>query len=273
MCAYTDIASFANDITVEKWQALPSDYHRHLVTAYCTNEFRQSLPAQVPVNALNVNKESVLLKLGDIGVMALANRDFEDGEEVFSLCGPLLSKPNIFSVQVDHDLHMVPSGGGAEFLAHSCQPSVKLVVEKHDAQPNDAAKAPFDASASLPDLLESRKFPEWFNQPDGAGHVGYEKDETPYKFQEEYTMHVVALHKIKKGDVLCFNYLTTEYAMDQCFECMCYKISQPREENSGLPICFGKIHGYKHLSPELKEALKPLCTSIVLESESAANAQ
>lgn len=271
MPEYTDIASFANDITIDKWLALPSDYHRHIVTAYCTNKFRQSLPGKVPVNTININKKSVLLKLGDIGVMALANRDFAEGEEVFSLCGPLLSKPNIFSVQVDHELHMVPSGGGAEFLAHSCQPSVKLVVEKHNVQPDTTAMMPFDASASLADLIENRKFPEWFTQTDGAGYSSHDKDEIPYKFQEEYTMHVVALHDIKKGDVLCFNYLTTEYAMDQYFDCMCAKISQPREENSALPLCFGKIHGYKYLSPELKELLKPLCTSIVLESEAAVN--
>ena len=267
MPATSDIATFANTITVDQWLALPSDYHRHIVTAYCTNEFRQLLAQKVPVNHLNINKASVLLELGKIGVMALANKNFKAGEEVFSLCGPMLSEPNIFSVQVDHNMHMVPSGGGAEFLAHSCRPTVKLVIEKHSVEPVDTPKLPFDAATSLANLIETQPFPAWFFDADGAGHAETEKDEIPFKFQENYTMHVVALRDIAKGEVLCFNYLTTEYAMDQCFECQCYKISEAPKGASELPNCFGTIHGYKHLPQHLKDALKPICTSVVLESE------
>ncbi|KNH06274.1 hypothetical protein XU18_2779 [Perkinsela sp. CCAP 1560/4] len=263
-----DFVSMANAMTVEKLQSLPSDFHRHVVLAYCHTPFRQSLPGIVPLDSMNINKRSVKLKLGDIGVMALANREIKAGETVYSFCGPMTDKANIFTVAVDHDRHMIPTGGGIEFLAHSCQPTVKLVIEKHEDAKPSAPSPPFDAAASLPDLMENMEVPEWWHHPQGED-VDAEGDQPPFKFQNEYTMHVVAVRDISVGEVLCFNYLTSEYIMDQKFDCLCGKISSEKENPENLPQCFGRIQGFKFLAPELKDALRPFCTDVVIEAEAA----
>jgi hypothetical protein len=59
----------------------------------------------------------------------------------------------------------------------------------------------------------------------------------------------VAVRPIAAGEQLTFNYLTSEWDMAEAFNCNC-----------GAPSCFGKIRGFRHLSPAQQEALAPLLT-------------
>ena len=56
---------------------------------------------------------------------------------------------------------------------------------------------------------------------------------------------VVAVREIPCGEVLSFNYLTTEWSMSEPFDCEC-----------GASACAGKIAGYKHCSPQVRESLQ-----------------
>ena len=261
-----DLATLANSMTTEEFLALPSDYHRHIITAYSHTPFRQSLSQKLPLDRMNINKDSIFLQESEIGVSTMANRDMKKGENVLTLRGPLLSKANVFTIQVDNGKHMVPCGG-CEYLAHSCQPNVKLVIDKKEKKVSNEDNIVFDAENSLPDLIETKSVPCWWNADGPEGQSGSTQDAKAFEFQDEYAIHVVAIKDIKHGDVVSFNYLTTEYDMDAPFPCLCQGVEPAQEEKAGLPECFGKIQGYKHLTPQLKEALKPLCTSIVLECE------
>lgn len=261
-----DLATLANSMTVEEFLALPSDYHRHIITAYSHTPFRQSLSQKLPLNHMNINKASIFLQESEIGVSTMANRDIKEGENVLTLQGPLLSRANVFTIQVDNGKHMVPCGG-CEYLAHSCQPNVRLIIEKREKDASDEEKLAFDEENSLPDLIETRPVPNWWNEDGPEGQMDTAKDAKTFEFQDEYTIRVVAIKDIKRGDVVSFNYLTTEFDMDAPFPCLCQGAEVFQEEKAGLPGCFGKIQGYKHLAPRLKEALKPLCTGIVLECE------
>lgn len=55
------------------------------------------------------------------------------------------------------------------------------------------------------------------------------------------TNDLVAFRDISNGELLTFNYLTTEYDMNKPFECVC-----------GEEKCFKKIKGFKYLSMEDK---------------------
>ncbi|KNH06189.1 hypothetical protein XU18_2945 [Perkinsela sp. CCAP 1560/4] len=261
-----EFTNLANNMTVEAFLALPSDYHRHLVTAYSHTVFRQSLSAKVDLDRMNINKASIFLQESEIGVSTMANRDIQEGERILTLRGPLTSKANVFTIQVDHDRHVIPCGG-CEYLAHSCQPNVKLVIEKNKDAASQESKIAFDAEKSLPDLLETQALPEWWNEDTAPGHGDSNSDEPAFAFQDKYALHVVAIKDIKKGDVVSFNYLTTEYDMDAPFNCRCAGGDVAENEGEVLPKCFGDIQGFKHLKHSVKEALKPLCTSIVLECE------
>ena len=53
-----------------------------------------------------------------------------------------------------------------------------------------------------------------------------------------------ALRKIKKGEEITFNYLTTEFKMHSPFICHCSSLN-----------CFGEIRGFKFLSKEKQKLL------------------
>ena len=55
------------------------------------------------------------------------------------------------------------------------------------------------------------------------------------------------LRKIKKGEEVTFNYLTTEWDMAYKFQCQC------NSEN-----CLKHIKGFKYLTPKQKKKLEPL---------------
>ncbi len=56
-----------------------------------------------------------------------------------------------------------------------------------------------------------------------------------------------ALHPIKKGEELTFNYLTTEWKLANKFDCEC-----------GSEKCYGQIRGFKYLTLEQQIELEPL---------------
>lgn len=56
------------------------------------------------------------------------------------------------------------------------------------------------------------------------------------------TNNFLALRDIESGELLTFNYLSTEYEMNAPFKCVC-----------GESKCFGHIKGFKYLSSEDKE--------------------
>ncbi|MSU47746.1 MAG: SET domain-containing protein-lysine N-methyltransferase [Opitutus sp.] len=58
---------------------------------------------------------------------------------------------------------------------------------------------------------------------------------------------VIASHEIEPWADVTFNYNTTEYDMAEPFACHC-----------GNPLCLGTIKGFKHLTPEERERLRPL---------------
>ena len=248
--------------------ALPSDFHRCLVMPYCGIQFRQGLlqDTSVPLQSLNIHRENVQLEHGDMGVSTLANRALDEGAVVFSVRGPLVSEANVYTVQVDHGRHMIFSGG-AEFLAHSCQPNVKLVIEKLEGADCPTKNVPFEKTACIPNLLGSVATPAWW---DASAAPSTE----PFVFQTAYAIRVVSLRPIAKGEVLSFNYLTTEFDMDEPFDCLCGGAHAPvAEETATLPACFGTIQGFRYLPAVYKRLLEPLATSVVLSCDQKLNQQ
>ena len=55
-----------------------------------------------------------------------------------------------------------------------------------------------------------------------------------------------ARREIAEGEELTFNYLTTEWDMASPFDCTC-----------GHPSCFGRIRGFRYISPEEQSRLLP----------------
>ena len=59
---------------------------------------------------------------------------------------------------------------------------------------------------------------------------------------ESGTNNFIAIRNIKKGEFLTFNYLTTEFSLNNSFHCNC-----------GEERCFKIIRGFKHLNNNEKE--------------------
>lgn len=62
----------------------------------------------------------------------------------------------------------------------------------------------------------------------------------------------VARRDITTGEILSFDYNTTEWFMATPFECRC-----------GSDICVGTVGGFKLLSPERRAKISPRCSSVV----------
>ena len=63
---------------------------------------------------------------------------------------------------------------------------------------------------------------------------------------------VVTLRAVAEGELLSFNYLTTEWSMNTAFNCLC-----------GAPRCFGRIAGFQHLDEAQRRDLLPLATPAI----------
>jgi hypothetical protein len=68
-----------------------------------------------------------------------------------------------------------------------------------------------------------------------------------YFRQDKPESAYVAIRDIAKDEEIVFNYFTTEYDMGDGFECQC-----------GYGNCHGRIRGFKYLSREEQENLRPL---------------
>ncbi len=73
------------------------------------------------------------------------------------------------------------------------------------------------------------------------------------------TLILRALKIIQTGEEITQNYLATEYALQNQFHCQC-----------GTKTCLKKIHGFKYLTLQQKQSLRPLLSPYLhslLESE------
>eukprot|EP00760_Papus_ankaliazontas_P002275 PhM_4_TR10921/c0_g1_i1/m.7997 len=194
-------------VDFEKFKELSLDQRRALLQ-YCPPHVRYSATAHFPLEEFVhpdlTNGNVALKRFEKTGVCTIAARDLpEAGALLCSVRGIVLSSPTLYTIQTGLKTHVVPHGG-CEFLAHSCDPTVKLVTD-------DADPARVD---------------------------------------------VVTLRPLHAGEVLSFNYLTTEFSMDAPFVCHC-----------GSEQCVGRIAGFEHLGTDLKDKLRPFCTNAVLLME------
>lgn len=73
------------------------------------------------------------------------------------------------------------------------------------------------------------------------------------------SFRVVALRDINEGEVISFHYLSTEYAMNEPFDCCC-----------GSPKCFGRVQGAKFVEDTAKlHAISHLFTPYIREQLTA----
>lgn len=76
--------------------------------------------------------------------------------------------------------------------------------------------------------------------------------------ERKLCMDFVATKVIQQGDVVSWNYLTTEWDMDCPFDCMC-----------GAATCFGRIAGFKHMHPEQQKRLYPDASPVIKATHDA----
>lgn len=127
---------------------------------------------------------------GVMGQATFAARSIPRGARFFKVSGLVLPFPTVYTIQLDRGRHL-QFADGAQCLAHSCQPNVRVIVD-----------------------AESR------------------------------SLDCLAIRDISEGEVISFNYLTTEWNMSTPFRCVC-----------GCTNCFGQIKGLKHLSQTQRQSL------------------
>jgi len=69
----------------------------------------------------------------------------------------------------------------------------------------------------------------------------------PNSYFKYNDLSIRTLRKIKSGEEISFNYLTTEWNLHHKFKCKC-----------GSKNCFQNIKGFKHLTLKQKKKLKPM---------------
>ncbi|CAJ1012380.1 putative SET domain containing protein [Leishmania naiffi] len=128
---------------------------------------------------------------GVMGQSTFAARRIPRGTRFFKVNGLVLQFPTVYSIQLERGRHL-QFAGGAQCLAHSCSPNVRIMVD-----------------------AESR------------------------------SLDCLALRDIEEGELIAFNYLTTEWDLSAPFSCLCGNGS----------TCFGRIRGLKYLSEEQRQRL------------------
>jgi len=163
-----------------------------------------SVRAQLREDSYSNRSQSkyVTLQKNAFGLSTFAACHIPAGTIVFRETGPILTRPTMHTIQIDVEKHLSFSGG-AEFLAHHCDPNVKVDVDSQG----------------------------WIT--------------------------VTALRPIGRGEMIAFNYLTTERSMSSPFQCLC-----------GAPKCFGVISGYNNMDRARQPEIEALTTSVV-KSESS----
>lgn len=62
----------------------------------------------------------------------------------------------------------------------------------------------------------------------------------------------VTMRRLQPGELISFNYNTTEWDMASPFQCVC-----------GTPSCVGMVRGFKYASPLQRERLRPLLSPYI----------
>lgn len=57
------------------------------------------------------------------GKSIFVKRNFKKGETVFIVCGPIIKKPNIYTIPISFDLYLDPIPFLGKELNHSCEPN------------------------------------------------------------------------------------------------------------------------------------------------------
>jgi len=161
------------------------------------------------------------------GKGVVAARDLPPGTTVYSVpcsSGTILAAPTMYTIQLTATEH-IDITGGPEFTNHSCEPNgyFKFVT----------------ATAS--------------NDGDGDGDGNGSGKIT--------ALDLVLTRFVAKGELVTFNYNTTEWDMDAPFECCC-----------GTRSCYRVIRGFKHLTQREREAIRPIVSSHLLQCAVAADA-
>jgi len=74
----------------------------------------------------------------------------------------------------------------------------------------------------------------------------------PNSHLDTIALEVVAIAPIAPGELITFNYLTTEWELAEPFDCRC-----------GAPACHGQIAGFRHLDAERRRQLAPLLSPLL----------
>lgn len=141
----------------------------------------------------------VVRPTAQMGHALYATRSIPKGSKIFNMTGLVLPFPTVYTIFLGEDKHLL-FAGGAQCLAHSCDPNTRIVV--------DPENGCFDC---------------------------------------------FSIRDIKEGDVISFNYLTTEWDMAEPFRCSCGC-------GSG---CFGVIRGFRHLSRDQQLSLWDCTTKAI----------
>lgn len=128
---------------------------------------------------------------GAMGQATFAAKSIPKGTRFFKVSGLVLPFPTVYTIQLERGRHL-QFADGAQCLAHSCSPNVRIMVD-----------------------AESR------------------------------SLDCLALRDIAEGEVIAFNYLTTEWDMSTPFPCLC----------GDETTCYRRIHGLKYQPEEERQRL------------------
>lgn len=137
-----------------------------------------------------------------------------------------------YTIQVGESEHLgTPFLGFAQFLNHSCASNLAVRV----MEPADPAALARAIERSNSDPSESGVLHFGDSSASGGSAAG-----APL-------LHITTAQEVPADTELTFNYLTTEWEMNERFTCSC-----------GAPTCFGRIEGFAYLSPDKQRELLPL---------------
>jgi cyanophycin synthetase len=86
-----------------------------------------SRPKRLPDAAASASGEGVEIRRNHLGKGVYAVRPFSSGEVILRCWGPTTRERSRFTIQVDHDLHLIPPEP-LRYLNHSCVPSCGLLI-------------------------------------------------------------------------------------------------------------------------------------------------
>lgn len=136
-----------------------------------------------------------------MGIVTFAAQSIGTGTEFMSAKGIRIQFPTPLTVMLDENTHLLMLDGVFQYLAHLCEPNVKISI----------------------DDINNR-------------------------------VKCEALRDIQPGELIGYNYNTTEWDMASPFACCC-----------GSPICALTIRGHKHLNAMQRVGLKSLLSPAVRE--------